>query len=570
MKVSSDEITKPKDIIPPKVPVVASVNSGPVAVTSNPINPIVMDRPRLFDRNKTDQSHQSVPSTAVIPPVQKPPALTKPAVPAVPEPTQIVYTLPTAQLDNKSTLSDIHTGFTNPSFFGTVTAPSNTVVERSELIRSSSLLSDDGGTPAVAPQATTQPQRRPRASWGKGLIIQPPKVVEEPRKPVEVPETIEEEKAKIEEILVKEEKETSKNDFSVKMESEEVNVAEHASKVNVSTHIEKEAEVVEVEQDMKVEMDEENTNQEKTEEEQLREQNEEENRIDTQEDEESVPQISNKVRKRNRSQRNEPEDSDNEEEIVPEAQKDPAATVDSSHLSSDEAELPQRKKRGRPFTVKDSSPPTSPHKPVAIKEEVHVRDVSPVPSLKEQTVARGATGNNTGRGRGGRGRGGGRWANRHVQQEVVANIETEEATSKKPAVSAPTTTTVAPTAKKGATAKEKKPTAASTAVAIAERHHLGNIFSRETDIHRAYNTMAYILELQKTQITDTSNQRAISNLAMVSNLFQGIKTVQAASKLSIPRSSEICYALDLVDTNLEVYYTLLGNQRAKQYLTESK
>jgi len=92
---------------------------------------------------------------------------------------------------------------------------------------------------------------------------------------------------------------------------------------------------------------------------------------------------------------------------------------------------------------------------------------------------------------------------------------------------------------------------------------------RETDIHKAYNTLAYMLELQKS-VTDSSNIKAMTEISVLNNLFQEIKTSQAAAKLVLPKSSEIYYAIDLVDQNADLFYTLLNNHREKQYLLEGK
>jgi hypothetical protein len=77
---------------------------------------------------------------------------------------------------------------------------------------------------------------------------------------------------------------------------------------------------------------------------------------------------------------------------------------------------------------------------------------------------------------------------------------------------------------------------------------------RETDIHKAYNTLAYMLELQKS-VTDSSNIKAMTEISVLNNLFQEIKTSQAAAKLVLPKY---------------LFYTLLNNHREKQYLLEGK
>lgn len=102
---------------------------------------------------------------------------------------------------------------------------------------------------------------------------------------------------------------------------------------------------------------------------------------------------------------------------------------------------------------------------------------------------------------------------------------------------------------------------------VRDRMQLGSIFSRESDIHRAYNTIVYMLELQKSNI-EAINPRAYQQIASLSNLLQEIKTVQAAAKLIIPRVSEINYALDLLHQTSENYYTVLKNYREKQYMLE--
>lgn len=98
---------------------------------------------------------------------------------------------------------------------------------------------------------------------------------------------------------------------------------------------------------------------------------------------------------------------------------------------------------------------------------------------------------------------------------------------------------------------------------------LGSIFSKEADIHRAYNAIVYMLELQKSN-SDTWQPANFHRITQLSNLLQDIKTVQAAAQLVIPRPNETSFALDLLNHTADNYYLVLKNYREKQYMLECK
>lgn len=95
---------------------------------------------------------------------------------------------------------------------------------------------------------------------------------------------------------------------------------------------------------------------------------------------------------------------------------------------------------------------------------------------------------------------------------------------------------------------------------------LGSIFSSESDIHRAYNAIVYMLELQKSNADAISQQQAM----YLSRLLQDVKTVTAAAKISMPKTKEICDSIDLLNQTAENYYAVLKSYREKKYLMECK
>ena len=109
------------------------------------------------------------------------------------------------------------------------------------------------------------------------------------------------------------------------------------------------------------------------------------------------------------------------------------------------------------------------------------------------------------------------------------------------------------------TAKERK--------AIKERSYLGNIFSRQSDMHKAYNAIIYMVELQKGNV-DQTNMKAIQSLNTLSAQLQEIKNADSAGKLIMPRTNEICYVLDLLENTADVYFNFLKSSREKQYMVE--
>ena len=669
LKLGSDEITKPKEIIPSGGSKPSNLPVGSTSATANSTSstsgPTEITRPKLFDRKDSF----SASNTSNIPR----PLLTsvKPAPLSIPTPsnkeatnpltshhhpahhtpateTAIVYTLPTSQLDVKSeSSSNNYAGmFKNPAFFPPATTPSvgnenngpsgmfDNLIQRSL----SAMSSDDTN---VQP---TQPQRRPRAAWGKGLIVQPPPVpvkVEEPPTPAPSEEPV-----KVQE----ERKPEEKMDVAVKEEQTTTSDVPPALSM-VSTLS---MEVVDDDQDGQL------------------------NKSSTK-----------RPGKRSRSQLQDAGDAPSSPiPTLPKGIKEPLSTIKEENPAVDEANEPNRKKRGRPFNTKrqvssdDESTsnqatanvvPEGLRSPKAIKEEDHAIVVgSPHASQESRTKkdkerdrererellqrekdrerdrererarererererervererdrererierekekdrgenkdkgdettssgprpgttsndrrASAGGANEAGRGSAGagrgRGRGGGRWANRHLQQQQQQERSAEHDDA----------TTTART-KKGGDSSDDYPNAPNRAIRdtsttssaivsqqqkklsqkekkqmLLERIQLGNVFTKEVDLLRTYNTMAYILELQKTQV-DPNNHKAVTQFTNICNIFQDIKTVQAATKLSLLKSSEICYAIDLIESNIEMFYTMLGNQRAKQYMTESK
>jgi hypothetical protein len=666
LKVATDEIAKPKDMM---IPMGKQLSSSSTASTST----TGVDRPKFFDRKDSLFLATPTASTAAVASVVKPvsaplgllptpkPVSAVPgatataanvlgAVPAHPRQQQQpevtrVYALPTAQLDSSksSTSEGLGGGVFKSSFFtpapvsdtsseaGTTTAGGVGIVggppaggyEGFIIGRSLSMMSSDehpGDRPA--------PQRRPRAAMGKGLIIQPPPKVEEPPPP---PPPAEPEPSVVVEESKKEEKNTEeKKELQIK---EEITANEPI--------------LVEPAQD-------ESTTHIKMEEEQQQ-----------QPEETTRPTKGKKSAKRSRAQLEAAATTTTTTAPnAPIAPSSPIATVKEeptdvfSPGTVDETvaagEPQQKKKRGRPFAQSKKSlmtlssddemspsaapvvvPPTTVVAPattttvaapvvvptttapaesnnpavvlpeglqspsrISVKEDVLSQVGSPSApsvdgSVEQQrrataaTNAAGGKGSSTpaaaaaaaiaavkaARGKGGKGPAAtaaatttsastsGRLSNRQQTPSETSSADNVPMIMKKEETKVREIPQLIVPAKK-LSQKERKQLQ-------MERLQLGNIFTKETDLHRAYNTMAYMLELQKTQI-DLNNAKAVQQLTLINNSFQEIKTVQAASKLLVPKSSEICYAVDLIDSNIEAMYVLLGNQRAKQYMTESK
>jgi hypothetical protein len=102
-------------------------------------------------------------------------------------------------------------------------------------------------------------------------------------------------------------------------------------------------------------------------------------------------------------------------------------------------------------------------------------------------------------------------------------------------------------------------------------HTLGDVFGyqNELDIRRAYNCIRNMVEFIKATI-DQSSQRQVRDYLTLAQAWFNIQTIQDAAALPMPKASEICTVIDLIDAAAESFYGQLKTCREGQYMTECK